>query len=52
MVRLKTRPSPLSYFSVTGFDGDSVPEPSCCHIVFWSGIRIVEPVAGTQPNSA
>ena len=52
MVRRKVRPSPLSYFSVTGLIGARLPVPSCCQTVFWSGILTVEPLAATQPNSA
>ena len=37
---------------LVGYLGDNAPEPSCCHIVVWSGMRAVEPLAGTQPNSA
>jgi hypothetical protein len=52
MVRWKVRPSPLSYFRFTGRFGERLFEPSCCHSVFWSGSFTVEPLAGTQPNSA
>src|SRR5665647_1238662 len=45
MVRRKVRPSPLSYFSVTGLEGVRLPMLSCCHTVFWSGIRTVDPAS-------
>ena len=52
MVRRKVRPSPLSYFSVTGWPGVRLPVVSCCQSVFWSGILTEVPLAATQPNSA
>jgi len=46
------RPSPLSYFGVSGLAGVRLPEPSCCQTVSRSGSFTVEPAAGSTVTPA
>src|SRR5437764_8576117 len=52
MVRLKTRPSPLSQVNVTGWLGVRLALAGAVHSVFASGTLALVPLAATSPCSA